>query len=317
MNNRYAAAFVASALVGTLATTGCSSTRPPPPAVGQVAPAADPLIRLNQGFRAAYRDARARTLAGVRPVILLQGSTATLLSERGRVDVDVDPPVYHSLKAVAHIPLAIYVMLAHVEGPIEAGTIQTLSGFRELIAAARASLAARDELAAERSRQETIVRESLDYLDSVLQSRSVRRDDLTAFARRLAPLVMANVADAARAQLARLHATVTGWREHLSREEWDRLRVVIVGSHMPRESEATTQYFSRLLGEPVEGRRIVYAESLWDEARALDLLGTHVLDSDIGEAFFGEAMRMHRDVLSDAARDYLPTLLPEDHRSRR
>ena len=72
-----------------------------------------------------------------------------------------------------------------------------------------------------------------------------------------------------------------------------------------------TQYFLRLLNEPREGRRVVYAESLWQEPQALDLLGTHLLDSGVGDAFFGDSMRMHRDLLGDAARQYLARLLPK------
>ena len=36
----------------------------------------------------------------------------------------------------------------------------------------------------------------------------------------------------------------------------------------------------------------------------MDLLGTHILDGSAGEAFFGDFMRMHRDLLSDAAAAY-------------
>jgi hypothetical protein len=68
---------------------------------------------------------------------------------------------------------------------------------------------------------------------------------------------------------------------------------------------AATQYFARLLGENGEGKRIVYAESIFEESRALNLLGAHLLDTRIGSAFFDDAGRMHRDLLSDAAREYL------------
>ena len=51
--------------------------------------------------------------------------------------------------------------------------------------------------------------------------------------------------------------------------------------------------------------------TLWVEPQALDLLGTHLLDGSVGEAFFGDYMRMHRDLLGDAASQYLPRLLPE------
>lgn len=89
------------------------------------------------------------------------------------------------------------------------------------------------------------------------------------------------------------------------------MHVVIVGPHMPREGLVAMQYFLRLLHEPSEGRRVVYAESLWQEPQALDLLGTHLPDGDVGEAYFNDYMRMHRDLLGDAAIQYLPRLLPK------
>ena len=125
----------------------------------------------------------------------------------------------------------------------------------------------------------------------------------------MAPLVMENVTDATRAQLDATHAQVSKWRGELSAEEWQQLHVLIIGPHMPRENLVVTQYFLRLLHEPREGRRVVYAESLWEEPKALDLLGTHLLDGSVGEAFFGDYMRMHRDLLGDAASQYLPRLL--------
>ena len=54
------------------------------------------------------------------------------------------------------------------------------------------------------------------------------------------------------------------------------------------------------------------AESLWEEPQALDLLGTYLPDGRAGEAFFGDSMRMHRDLPGDAAKDYLPRLLRDN-----
>ena len=48
---------------------------------------------------------------------------------------------------------------------------------------------------------------------------------------------------------------------------------------------------------------LVLAEGLWDEPQAMNLLGTHIIDSRASSAFFGDEMRMHRDVLADAARE--------------
>jgi hypothetical protein len=65
-----------------------------------------------------------------------------------------------------------------------------------------------------------------------------------------------------------------------------------------------------LLDEPIEGHRIIFAEGLWEEPpRALDLLGTHLVDGSAGAAFFGQFMRMHRDLLAGAARVYIQNTL--------
>jgi hypothetical protein len=169
----------------------------------------------------------------------------------------------------------------------------------------------------------------------VAAKRNFARPSLLAFTRGMAPLVMQNVTEATVAQLDAIHAQVSAWRHDLSPQEWDRLHVVIIGPHVLREDLVVMQYFLRLLHEPKEGHPVVYAESLcqepqaldllgtsafrmespsfisWQEPQALDLLGTRLLDGDVGEAFFGDYMRMHRDLLGDAAKQYLPRLLPE------
>ena len=87
--------------------------------------------------------------------------------------------------------------------------------------------------------------------------------------------------------------------------------MVLIGSHMAREGEVAWQYFSRLLGQALEGDRIIYAEGRWEVKDALDLLATHGLDRRLGAAFFGDPGRMHRDVLADAAKDWLDGHLVE------
>src|SRR5262249_49392699 len=93
----------------------------------------------------------------------------------------------------------------------------------------------------------------------------------TSFARRMAPLVLANATDAARAQIDGYHAQLAKWRQQLSAEDWQKLRVVVSGSQMPRKGHLAVQYFAHLLGEKGEGPRIVYAEAIFDEKRALNL----------------------------------------------
>ena len=280
-----------------------------PPATGPVQPPA--LTALNDAFRAAYADARNRVLKASGPTLIVNGDNFTLLRQGQRLEANVGAAIYDPVKTIAHIPLAIYVTLTPGDGGVDDDRLRTLAGLCKLIPPAEASLDTLKLSAATLARQKRIVAASVAFLDEVTRRHEFARTLLLAFTRRMAPLVMENVTDAARAQLDATHAQVSRWRRDLSPQEWDQLHVLIIGPHMPRENLVVTQYFLRLLHEPGEGRRVVYAESLWEEPQALGLLGTHLLDGDVGEAFFGDYMRMHRDLLGDAASQYLARLLSE------
>jgi hypothetical protein len=276
-----------------------------------VAVAPDPLATLNDAFRAAYRRAKEAALARSGPVILAEGDNLVLKQGDRRVEVPYVPAVYHALKSVAHIPLALDVMLApHAgEDPLDGAVLSELRAYRGLIAAADPTLAAHGLDSEQLERQRKLIAASVRFLDSVVATRRCPRADRLAFTRRMTPLVMANVAEAARSELDALHRQVGSWRSQMTAEEWTKLSVVILGSALPRKENLTVQYFARLLGEPGEGRRITFAESIRDEPKALDLMATRTVDTTIGVDFFNDPLRMHRDLLADAAKDYLPLLI--------
>jgi hypothetical protein len=275
------------------------------------APAADSLTTLNDAFRAAYRRAQQAVLARSGPVILAEGDYLVFKQRDRRVEVPYVPAVYHALKSVAHIPLALDVMLApHAdEDPLDGAVLSELREYRDLIAAAEATLGAHGLDPEQLERQRKLIAACLRFLDAVVATRRCPPADRRAFTRRMTPLVMANVAEAARAELEALHRQVSSWRSNLMAEEWANLSVVILGSPLPRKENLTVQYFARLLGEPGEGRRITFAESIRDEPKALDLMATRTLDTAIGVDFFNDPLRMHRDLLADAAKEYLPLLI--------
>jgi hypothetical protein len=295
-------------LAGLACTAAGQATAPPAP---QAPSTADPLTTLNDAFRAAYQRTKEATLAHCGPVILVEGDTLVLRRGNSRLDADYTPAVYHILKAVAHVPLALDVVLTPHAGDatLDEAVLAELRRLRGLMAAAETSLHpfVLEPEQVERSR--TIFAESRKFLDSVVQERRCPRAHRVAFARRMTPLVMKNVGEAARAELDALHSQVGAWRKDMTPEEWKALKVVILGSALPRKQGLTVQYFARLLGEPGEGPRIIFAESVRDEAKALDLMATHAVDTGIGADFFNDPARMHRDLLSDAARDYLPLLI--------
>ena len=194
-------------------------------------------------------------------------------------------------------------------GQLTEARIAELRDYRELIVNAQSSLGARGFSDIQLQRQQKIINDSLVFLDAAIENRQVRKTELDNFAREMTPSLLANVDEAARVQLDALHSHVSEWRHQMTSDEWNALHVVVMGAHMPRDSEITMQYFQRLLDEPIEGRRIIFAEGLWEEPRSLDLLRTHLVDGRAGSAFFGKFMRMHRDLLSDAARVYIQNIL--------
>jgi hypothetical protein len=283
---------------------------PVPPAV-QPATAADPLMKLNDAFRVAYHQAKEEMLARRGPVILAVGDNLVLRRGGRRQEVPYTPAVYHVLKSVSHIPLALDVILTpHAgESTLNDAAVAELREYRDTLAAAEPSLVTLGLEPESLDRSRKIFAECRTFLDSVVQSRRCPREQRVAFARRMTPLVMKNVGEAARAELDAMHSQVCAWRAEMTPEEWKDLSVVILGSALPRKQSLTVQYFARLLGEPGEGPRITFAESIRDEPRALDLMATRAVDTGIGVDFFNDPTRMHRDLLSDAARDYLPLLI--------
>jgi hypothetical protein len=134
---------------------------------------------------------------------------------------------------------------------------------------------------------------------------------VTELARSLEPAVMSAGRAAARAQLDGLDRAARRLHAALGEEAWQRAYVVVLGVRQARVDNLQYSYFKRALGPEAEGKRLIYAESIFDEAKALDLLGTILLDRAISIAFFDQEYRMERDFLGDATAEYLPVLLPK------
>ncbi len=270
---------------------------------------ADALTELNQASRAAYAQARRETLARLGPIIIVEGDDVVLLHNGKRSSQRFIPAIYDTLKTIDHVPLAIYAFLAPLDdGDIPEQRLMEMRGYRDRLPAALRALAGRGLTDSQLDRQKRILDGARDFLDGILGRKKMTKEGLMAFARKTAPLLLENAADAARVEVDGLHRQVMAWRAELSADEWKALRVIVVGSALPRKRNRSVQYFARLLNEPGEGARITYAEALWDETKALNLLGTRVFDTGIGTAFFDDPQRMHQDLLSDATEAYLKKL---------
>lgn len=266
-------------LLTLLCACACAGAPPKPP---------DPLADVNRVARAAYAEARGRALSGAGPVLIVGPARITLLDGGGRSEFELSPARYHDLKSIAHLALGMHGL--HFRNDPAPARVA------ELRDAAHRALAALDGRG--------LTPELLDRQREIVRILFDESQPIAARERAVAPLLLANALDAARTEIADLEAAVEAVRGALGPAKFGRLQVIVVGAHMAREGEIAMQYFEKLLGER-EGLRLVFAEGVWDEPGELQLLGTHLIDASVGEAFFGDARRMHRDLLSDAAAQVL------------
>ncbi|MDI1443555.1 hypothetical protein [Polyangium sp. 6x1] len=273
---------------------------------------------MNSVFRDAYAERRTAMLAASGPVIVQNGDGLVFLHRGERLERPATNGRYHELKAVAHVPFALYLLLSGVDGPIDEALRGKLVSYEALLRAVLSTIDGRFSDAAQRERQRRIMTRSLALIEQATRERRLAPTTLGAFVRSQRADVVENVRDAAYQNVMTLHAQVTAWAARMTPEERARLRVVIGTAHMARPGNLAFQYFAAWLGEPsagraaderiAEGARIIVAENIFDADRSIALFGTHLVDRAAAAAFFDEPLRLDRDLLSDAAEEAVRTL---------
>ncbi len=299
--------IAAAALVLSLAA--CAATAPN--GAAPTAPGKDALVALNDQFRAAYRETRAWRLSRLDPVIIVQFDDLHLIRAGQTRTETFTPPIYHQYKAIAHIPLALYVKLApRVGRPFDKPMLDWLTAYMKHVQAAGASLDGRPGWTAEQLRlHRKIVADSVAFIEKIGGAEQVADEQLTAYTRAMRPLVLASADAAARAQLDGLHALVNKWRAELG-PHWGHVNVVVLGPKQPRPGNVQYEYFVRAMGRAAVGKRLWYAEGVFDKDGGANLLGTLLADRGASIAFFGDPVRLERDLLADAAQRHLDRLFP-------
>lgn len=288
----------------------------PPKAIAGRGPASKqhPLAVVDQTFLDAYQRARQEELAAAPAIIVLEEDQMILLKKnpagqggpRKRLVANVIPPIYTSLQSVAHVPVAVFVLAE----PFRDRELSeaNLSLLRRLLIdtqRAQGGLQQYSFSPEQWTRQQQILADSVAMITTLLESKQVDGKTLDAFCRQQAGAVMANGREAAVAQLREMDRALAAWKTQLTPQEWTQLRVVISGATMARRQDLAMQFFRKRLPGRVDERRLLYYEGDGGEDAALSLLGTDILDTAIGAAFFDNPLRMHRDLLGGAAADYL------------
>jgi hypothetical protein len=309
-------AVLGAVLALAFSTTAQGPRNPPTSTDSQIKPP-DPLSTLNAAFRTAYADLRTQIIQETSPVIIHSGDKMVLIKDGVRTEAPSLTPRYHELKSVAHVPLALYVMLvSKADSKMDDTQLNHLREYRSLVAKGRDSIEARGFKPDERDRQLRMFDRSLFLIDSTLRNGLVTKADLRRFTQSQKEDILANAYEAAEDQITTMDRQFKAWQAGMTTEERKRLRVAVGSVHMARVGNLAMQYFSAALNEPFEGRweeeeikdsdfRLLFTESLFDPQEILKGLGTHLVDAAVGDYFFGDGQRMHRDLLADAAEEII------------
>jgi hypothetical protein len=284
-------------------------------------PSSGPLAEINQDFHDSYELLVQRTLEQLgqagQPVMIMRGDQLILLHDGQREEADVVPNMYHQLKAVSHVPLGLYTFFIAI-GPdlLSKDEVSELEQKSRLIQIALDGLEKEDFPAEFEAKQVMILRSCQQLMDTVIKSKRVDEQSLTAYTQVVASLLLDNANLAVKLQLDSVHQQVAAWRATMDEAEWTALKVIICAGHQTRSGEATKQYFDKLLGQrkgtgAEREERVIYAESLSTVSSVLDLLARHMVDQLASTAFFRSRLHLQQDLLANSAAEYIQTLLAE------
>jgi hypothetical protein len=277
------------------------------PARGDAQAVTDPFQALNDDGIAVYRAAKERFHAAADPVVIV-GFADIMIRHGGQTRrVAHIPPAYQILKASGHAPRSIWAALRPaLEGlDPDAAWRGELEGLRPRIAAARGALPSAGLSPEATARSQRMLEASLGLIDVYLSLGVPSRTRLEADMRALAPLILADAAEAARLQLEAIDADLRPWWAGLTDAERARTYVLVLGPKTPRDGNLAYTYFVNLLGRQQDGYRVIYAEGVYDEPGAEALLAQLLTDRRLSADFFVDERRMERDILADGAEHWV------------
>ncbi len=251
----------------------------------------DSLRHVNDAFHDAYVTAE-KTAEADAPVFVLFADVLVVHRAGKSTELQVTPARFHALKCAVHAPVAAYALLHDAcDRPLPTASIEKLGALRE-----RSARAIDEEDPAA-----PLLHMTIDLIDRASRS-PLPRAELEAFAKRAGEIIMPLMDRSAEMQLGCLHDRVDEAFAMLTPEERDLVQVVVAGHHQARDRSLGMQYFEKRLGKTDDrGSRVIYAEGATSVDAALGVVGKQRIDRDLARAFFGDANRMERDLLGDAA----------------
>ena len=281
-----------------------ASDRPSDPTIPQVG---GPLDEVNDAFHEAYAAVQGDASKDA-PVLVVLADALICFRGGERTEVTFTPRSFHVLKSVSHGPVAAFMALRGGDlDALDAPTRAALAALRDRLVDAKAGL---DEETDDRARVDShlVATATVELIDHIFSAGGPRTDDLAAFAARSGPLLRRLIDHATRLQLLALHERVEELLARMTDDERRGLVVVVAGDHQARVRSFAMQYFCKRFGETRAEEHVLYGEGITSAEEARGLVGKNRADRDIAKAFFGDAKRLQRDLLGDAAAELLATM---------
>lgn len=264
---------------------------------------------VNQQLLRNYSAAKDELHEKLGAIVLCMDSSLTLIRGKKRETIPFIKSHYTGLKEVAHITLGTFVLLVnHTNENLNEKTIAKLQEYKSAIEKAAPEIKVNEGLEpGDYEQQQALIKQTVAFLGKTIKDKRVSSNDLESYVRSTAKPDLENAYEAVASQLSSMDAAMTKFRKEMTPEEWKSMYVFIATAHMPRQELLAYQYFAKLLNQSQEGDRIIVGENpgTTTEEQGIDLVLTHILDKQIAIQFFNDPWRMHRDLLSDAAKKWL------------
>jgi len=262
---------------------------------------------VNGKFLDSYAQEKKHILANLGPVLICGHGQIMLLNGTVRKAIAIKTPLHDRLKTSDHEVLELYVLLRDKVGhPLDATILDRLKALQQSLTETKASFAGSTTMS-EPSKQNAVrlMELTLAFIQTVRKDQTVSEAELYKFTRSVGDAALENAYFAMKEYLADLDRKTHELCSSLSPSELGRLHVIAYEGHMAQKDNAEIQYFDKLLQDPGEGMKVIFCDESFTEEKALDSLATHILDATIGQSFFGDPWRMHRDLRADAAKRVL------------
>ncbi len=255
-------------------------------------------------FREIYATKVDEKVDKAKPFLLIANDKIYLYKSNFITAKTLTPVIYNLLKSVDHIPLAVFVLLDDKTDQIlDEKTILKLKRLEqfshELSDRFEYSYILDDTV----KNQIEILKATSNFCQPIIEKKQISQDNLQNFASLITKALMKN-ADIATANLLE---NLNSYLQELDFNEQNKkaLHVIILTAHMAQSKQCIYQYFQKYFNETAEGHHIIVLEDSNTDEMAIKLLGKHILDTDIANAFFNDPDRMHKDLLYQAAQKYL------------